>query len=240
MGQFVGCLQGIGEAARALDFPDRLRQCLALQRDDGRRDSADALDRRRRARGRCRARPRARVQARGRRDPADRRRARLARPLGLARDLPRPRGGRAAAGRSRRGAAQRRIRARADRGRRASARVHDISDGGLAVALAEMAIAGGIGATIDAAAVEGPAHAFFFGEDQGRYVVTAPHSDCEGADRRGRARGRSRQAHRRDRRRALTLPGEAPIAVDDSATRRSKSWFPAFMDGQEAFVTETN
>ena len=33
MGQLVGCLQGIGEAARALDFPDRLRQCLALQRD---------------------------------------------------------------------------------------------------------------------------------------------------------------------------------------------------------------
>ena len=30
MGQFVGCLDGIGEACRALDFPDRLRQCLAL------------------------------------------------------------------------------------------------------------------------------------------------------------------------------------------------------------------
>ena len=33
-----------------------------------------------------------------------------------------------------------------------------------------MAIAGGIGATIEA---EGPEHAFFFGEDQGRYVLTA-------------------------------------------------------------------
>ncbi|WP_424360561.1 AIR synthase related protein [Methylocystis parvus] len=33
MGQFVGCLRGIGEAARALGFPDRLRQRLALQRD---------------------------------------------------------------------------------------------------------------------------------------------------------------------------------------------------------------
>src|SRR5208282_3629846 len=43
--------------------------------------------------------------------------------------------------------------------------VHDLSDGGLAVALAEMAIAGGIGATIDQAALVGPAHAFFFGED---------------------------------------------------------------------------
>ena len=30
MGQFVGCLEGIGEACRALDFPDRVGQCLAL------------------------------------------------------------------------------------------------------------------------------------------------------------------------------------------------------------------
>ncbi|HLX97651.1 MAG TPA: phosphoribosylformylglycinamidine synthase subunit PurL [Roseiarcus sp.] len=46
--------------------------------------------------------------------------------------------------------------------------VHDLSDGGLAVALAEMAIAGGIGASVQA---EGAEHAFFFGEDQGRYVL---------------------------------------------------------------------
>ena len=49
--------------------------------------------------------------------------------------------------------------------------VHDLSDGGLAVALAEMAMAGGIGATVEA---QGPEHAFFFGEDQGRYVLTCP------------------------------------------------------------------
>ena len=48
--------------------------------------------------------------------------------------------------------------------------VHDLSDGGLAVALAEMAMAGGIGATVEA---QGLSHAFFFGEDQGRYVLTA-------------------------------------------------------------------
>jgi phosphoribosylformylglycinamidine synthase II len=49
--------------------------------------------------------------------------------------------------------------------------VHDLSDGGLALALAEMAMAEGIGATVEA---EGLEHAFFFGEDQGRYVVTGP------------------------------------------------------------------
>src|SRR5262249_4962788 len=49
--------------------------------------------------------------------------------------------------------------------------VHDVSDGGLLVSLAEMAMASGIGAALSGA--QGPAHAFWFGEDQGRYVVTA-------------------------------------------------------------------
>ncbi len=57
------------------------------------------------------------------------------------------------------------------RGGKVSA-VHDLSDGGLAVALAEMAMAGGIGASVEAEG--GLSHAFFFGEDQGRYVLTAP------------------------------------------------------------------
>jgi len=46
--------------------------------------------------------------------------------------------------------------------------VHDLSDGGLLVALAEMAMASGIGATIEG--VTTPAEAF--GEDQSRYLVT--------------------------------------------------------------------
>ncbi len=49
---------------------------------------------------------------------------------------------------------------------------HDLSDGGLAVALAEMAIAGGIGATIDLPGTDIAPHAFLFGEDQARYLVT--------------------------------------------------------------------
>src|SRR5271166_2782788 len=53
----------------------------------------------------------------------------------------------------------------------------DLSDGGLAVALAEMAMAGGIGASVEA---EGPEHAFFFGEDQGRYALTAAPAETSG------------------------------------------------------------
>jgi phosphoribosylformylglycinamidine synthase II len=49
--------------------------------------------------------------------------------------------------------------------------VHDVSDGGLAVAIAEMALAGNIGALVQPA---GPGHAArqFFAEDQGLYVAT--------------------------------------------------------------------
>lgn len=49
--------------------------------------------------------------------------------------------------------------------------VHDCSDGGLAVALAEMAMASGVGAIIDAPA-GGDETAAFFGEDQSRYVIS--------------------------------------------------------------------
>jgi phosphoribosylformylglycinamidine synthase len=46
--------------------------------------------------------------------------------------------------------------------------VHDVSDGGLLVAVAEMALAGGMGAALgELAAAEA------FGEDQGRFVVSA-------------------------------------------------------------------
>jgi phosphoribosylformylglycinamidine synthase len=54
---------------------------------------------------------------------------------------------------------------------------HDLSDGGLLVALAEMAMAGGVGAAI--ALPPGlPAHAFLFGEDQGRYLLATDAADA--------------------------------------------------------------
>ncbi|EJL30226.1 phosphoribosylformylglycinamidine synthase II [Novosphingobium sp. AP12] len=48
--------------------------------------------------------------------------------------------------------------------------VHDVSDGGLIVALAEMALASGLGCTLDADLTTAQA----FGEDQSRYLLTAP------------------------------------------------------------------
>src|ERR1700757_1993974 len=55
---------------------------------------------------------------------------------------------------------------------------HDVSDGGLLIALAEMAIAGGIGARLLAAPLSIVPHAYWFGEDQARYVVTVPAAEA--------------------------------------------------------------
>ncbi|MEH6757601.1 MAG: phosphoribosylformylglycinamidine synthase subunit PurL [Parasphingorhabdus sp.] len=51
--------------------------------------------------------------------------------------------------------------------------VHDVSDGGLLVAIAEMALAGNIGASLE----ELGDHMTAFGEDQARYIVTSAHAD---------------------------------------------------------------
>ena len=47
---------------------------------------------------------------------------------------------------------------------------HDLSDGGLIAAAAEMALASNTGCTLKAATSTAP-HAFLFGEDQARYLV---------------------------------------------------------------------
>jgi len=55
--------------------------------------------------------------------------------------------------------------------------VHDCSDGGAAVAVAEMALAGGIGITMTVVEQIPNPGAILFGEDQGRYVVTTRDPD---------------------------------------------------------------
>ncbi len=53
---------------------------------------------------------------------------------------------------------------------------HDLSDGGLLTAIADMAMAGSKGAALE---LENANHAICFGEDQARYIVTAKASDVE-------------------------------------------------------------
>ena len=54
--------------------------------------------------------------------------------------------------------------------------VHDLSDGGLIVAAADMALASDVGLTLDATS-QAHAHPFLFGEDQGRYLIATADAD---------------------------------------------------------------
>jgi phosphoribosylformylglycinamidine synthase subunit PurL len=108
---------------------------------------------------------------------------------------------------------------------------HDVSDGGLLVALAEMAMAGGIGADLDRAPLA--AHAFWFGEDQGRYVVTVKPSAAEKVLLRARSSGIPARQLGFTGTDALTLQDERPILVA-KLRERFESWLPAYMAGAAA------
>ena len=111
--------------------------------------------------------------------------------------------------------------------------VHDIADGGLAVALAEMAMAGNVGAKIDAAPSDTPAHAFWFGEDQARYVVTVKAADV--AKVTARAQDASVMISKLgvtggD---ALVIAGERPLSVK-TLSERHEGWLPNYMGSAAA------
>jgi len=107
---------------------------------------------------------------------------------------------------------------------------HDISDGGLLVALAEMAMASGIGANLDAPPEDIPAHAFWFGEDQARYLVTVPADRAEAVMQR--VQDESVLVHRIGSTGGATIviPGERAIAIKALA-ERFEGWLPAYMSG---------
>ena len=118
----------------------------------------------------------------------------------------------------------RRIRARPDPRRLATA-VHDVSDGGLLVALAEMAMASGIGAVLEAP----PGvrrHAFWFGEDQARYVVTAKNADA--VVQRASAAAVPVVRLGATGGNVLAVAGERPLPVKDLRAR-FEAWLPAYM-----------
>jgi phosphoribosylformylglycinamidine synthase subunit PurL len=104
---------------------------------------------------------------------------------------------------------------------------HDVSDGGLLVALAEMTIASGIGAVLEQPA-ELPAHAFWFGEDQARYVVTT--RNVEPIMERAKAAGVPLTLLGATGGAVVSLSGERPLRVAD-LKQRFEAWLPAYMAG---------
>jgi phosphoribosylformylglycinamidine synthase subunit PurL len=107
--------------------------------------------------------------------------------------------------------------------------VHDLSDGGLAVAVAEMALASGIGARLSEP--PGPRHAAFFGEDQARYVVTARPDRAADILRAAAAAGVPACAVGETGGDAVALGGSAVglVPLRDA----HEGWFPRFMGEEE-------
>jgi phosphoribosylformylglycinamidine synthase len=108
---------------------------------------------------------------------------------------------------------------------------HDVSDGGLLIALCEMAIASGIGAELDRTPIA--PHAFWFGEDQGRYIVTVSAAGAERIIQRGTAAGIPVRQIGLTGGDALTLEGERPILIA-KLRERFEAWLPAYMAGAAA------
>ncbi len=108
---------------------------------------------------------------------------------------------------------------------RAVSACHDLSDGGLLVAIAEMALAANIGVDIMNKAGDLPLHAWGFGEDQGRYIVAAGRANTvlEAAQKAGVPAvviGRTGGA-------AIGLKGERVML--DELRETHEGWLPNYM-----------
>lgn len=105
---------------------------------------------------------------------------------------------------------------------------HDLSEGGLAVALAEMAMASGIGARIESIPSSAPAHAALFGEDQARYLLAVKPEETAAVIAEAKAAGVPIARIGVTGGANIELPGEAPISVAELA-QAHQSWLPDYM-----------
>jgi phosphoribosylformylglycinamidine synthase subunit PurL len=102
---------------------------------------------------------------------------------------------------------------------------HDVSDGGLLVALAEMAMVSHIGAVLEAPHGVAP-HVFWFGEDQARYVLTAENADA--VIERAKATAVPLIQIGATGGRVLAVADERPLLVNELRSH-FESWLPSYM-----------
>ena len=118
------------------------------------------------------------------------------------------------------------------------AAVHDCADGGLLVAIAEMALAGGrhglsresSGLGVELYPYEGklPAHAIWFGEDQGRYIVEVTPQKAEEVLERARLLELPARIVGRTGGDAISLKGETPLPLSELRAAH-EAWLPKLM-----------
>jgi phosphoribosylformylglycinamidine synthase len=104
--------------------------------------------------------------------------------------------------------------------------VHDLSDGGLVAAAAEMALASGVGVTLNATSHE-HAHFYLFGEDQGRYLIAT--SDAEALIAGAQAAGvHASVAGRAGGEAYASAAGLFEISLND-LREANEAWLPRYM-----------
>jgi phosphoribosylformylglycinamidine synthase II len=101
---------------------------------------------------------------------------------------------------------------------------HDLSDGGLLVAAAEMAMAGDMGMDLNGPDDPG----FWFGEDQGRYVLAVPARVAEVILRQAEQQQVPALGIGRTGGEALTLNAGVPISLAE-LRRSHEAWLPDYM-----------
>jgi phosphoribosylformylglycinamidine synthase len=109
--------------------------------------------------------------------------------------------------------------------------VHDLSDGGIALGLAEMAMAGGVGAEITAYPENLPLHAFLFGEDQARYLIAVDEDVAADILYEAGAIGIPAVTLGLTGGDALILPGQQAISVKQLKAAH-EAWLPNYMTGK--------
>ena len=100
---------------------------------------------------------------------------------------------------------------------------HDISDGGIALAVAEMCMAGKMGAKIITNLIDAERVKFLFGEDQARYLVEIKNEDCENVMKLAKEQEISLLQLGSTKKENLTID-EMKISVDDLLKLNNK-WF---------------
>jgi len=103
---------------------------------------------------------------------------------------------------------------------------HDLSDGGLLVAAAEMALAGGIGCAISLPDSALAHHAWLFGEDQGRYLLAT--NDAERLMERAKSAGVLVNVIGSTGGESLTVAGSGTISLA-KLREIHEGWLPAYM-----------
>jgi phosphoribosylformylglycinamidine synthase len=102
--------------------------------------------------------------------------------------------------------------------------VHDLAEGGLAVALAESALAGGVGATVTG--VDG--HAAFFGESPSRVVASVDPARLVEVQRRADQAGVAARVIGDAGGRRIVVDGLVDVALDEAEARWRRRLRDAF------------